>query len=262
VTWYEPVAAPENLRGVVACTWTARPNGVHRLVPDACIDVVCLGSGEMLVCGPETQSWTFSLPPNTVAVGIRFLPGGLRALFGTDIGTIRNQRVRAGQIFGPDFERRTRSALADSFSHGDLDRARQELEAAFIDDKPTTDPFATDVTARLARDPSIAAADLAAALHCNTRQLHRHSCLHFGFGVATLARILRFHRFTECAARAPSHSIAALAAESGYHDESHLARDCRSIAGTAPRAFLDEWFPTFAPDRPLLDLVGTSHKSR
>ena len=35
-------AARADLAPVLACVWTARPTGRHRLVPDACMDLLCI----------------------------------------------------------------------------------------------------------------------------------------------------------------------------------------------------------------------------
>ena len=54
-------------------------------------------------------------------------------------------------------------------------------------------------------------------------------------------RLARFHRALRAARdrdRAKWASIACSAA--GYYDEAHLVAECRSVAGAAPRAFLDE----------------------
>lgn len=256
--WYQPVPPPESLRSVLACTWTARPRAVHRLVPDACVDLVCLGTGDLIVCGPETTSWTFRLPSDAVAVGLRFLPGALSASCTIDMATIRERRVPAEQLFGADRADTLRAGLRARFLDDDLDGARIALESACDSWRLMNDPLAAKVTEYLARSPTTSVTDLAEALHMSPRQLHRRCLYLFGYGISTLARILRFHRFTECAARAPSWSVARLAAESGYHDESHLARDCRAMTGVTPRAFLAEWFPTFPTGHALLPTLAPS----
>ena len=68
--WYQPVAPPPSLDRVLACSWSARPSGRHRLVPDACIDVLWLSTGSILLCGPEHSAWFFQLPDGVVAVGV------------------------------------------------------------------------------------------------------------------------------------------------------------------------------------------------
>jgi methylphosphotriester-DNA--protein-cysteine methyltransferase len=86
-------------------------------------------------------------------------------------------------------------------------------------------------------------------LGITSRQLHRRSLRSFGYGTAMVARLVRFQRFlalVESTGRSAK-SLSAYAVEAGYSDHAHLARDCRSIAGQTPTAFLDDYFPTF-PD--------------
>ena len=80
----------------------------------------------------------------------------------------------------------------------------------------------------------------------SVRSLRRLSLRQFGYGTATLARILRFQRFLAVASMTPRpESLAMFAALAGYVDHAHLARDCRAITSLSPTAFLAEYFPTF-----------------
>ncbi len=77
-------------------------------------------------------------------------------------------------------------------------------------------------------------ADLARELGCS----HKHMIALFRDQVGTtpkvLARIVRFHRFLDCA-REGAAKGADLALACGYYDESHLARDVRQFTGLSPR---------------------------
>ena len=59
-------------------------------------------------------------------------------------------------------------------------------------------------------------------------------------GPRTLRRVLRFQRFLAAARTAEPGSLARLAADAGYADQAHLARDCRRLAGLTPSALLAE----------------------
>ena len=107
--WYEPVDAPTDLTGLLACSWTARPSGRHRLVPDGCVDLLALTSGALVLCGPETTAWTIELPIGTLAVGVRFRPGAASRLFDIDISSIRDRRVRWAELAAADLSRHVRS---------------------------------------------------------------------------------------------------------------------------------------------------------
>jgi AraC-like DNA-binding protein len=81
-------------------------------------------------------------------------------------------------------------------------------------------------------------AGLADTLGVSERQLLRRFHAAVGYGPRTLARILRFRRFLAAVWERPDDAarpdLAWLAAETGYADQSHLARDCRRLAGVTP----------------------------
>jgi len=98
----------------------------------------------------------------------------------------------------------------------------------------------TTWSARL--EPQAAGAgELADAVGLSTRQLHRRCTVAFGYGPATLARILRFQRFVRSALGGGHHRsvpLAGLAACAGYADQAHLSRECRAITGETPSALI------------------------
>lgn len=251
--WYQPVASPAGLDRYLACSWTAAPTGSHRLVPDACIDVVWVSNGALWVCGPETTAWTFELAPGTSAVGVRFLPGVGAALLGVPATQIADVRTPLEQIVGTRLE----SELRDDIERApDADERRVALER-FVDVLVARRAgacrreleFAERVRNVLASAPRANAAQLAEQLGITVRQLHRRSLGAFGYGPSTLARLLRLQRFLSLVEQheRAGRSLAPLAIEAGYSDQPHLARDCRAITGLAPTTLLAEYFPTF-PD--------------
>ena len=73
-------------------------------------------------------------------------------------------------------------------------------------------------------------ADTAAAIGWSDRQLHRRALRTFGYGPKTLARVLRFRTAVDLA-RAGG-GFARIAADCGYSDQAHLAREVRALCGT------------------------------
>ena len=249
VRWFDPVPPRPALEAVLACSWTATPTGRHRLVPDACIDLLWLSTGDMWLCGPETSSWWFEVPHGIVGVGVRFLPGIVPSLLGVDASSIVNRRVRWRELVGSSAESDLVARLADASAARRLELLEDEIERLGIG-WSGPDPLAQQVLGRLASEPRLRAGALAAEIGLTPRQLHRRSLVSFAYGVSTLARILRFHRFwcaAEMATGAGGATLTSLAHDAGYADQAHLARDCRAITGSAPSAFLAESFATF-PD--------------
>lgn len=247
-TWYTPVDPPSDLRGLLACAWTAEPSGRHRLVPDACIDILRLSSGPIMVCGPETRAWEFELPPGISAVGIRFRPGAAPAVLGFDASAFTNRVARLAEITGAATDDRLAARLG---AHTTADAERDELVSWVRERAGSTlrnDAFAERVVRCLATSPRAGRHEIADVVGLSVRQLHRRSLHSFGYGTATLGRLLRFQDFvaaTQCAS-VPT-SLGALAADAGYTDQAHLAHDCRSITGLTTSQYLASYFPTF-PD--------------
>ncbi len=66
----------------------------------------------------------------------------------------------------------------------------------------------------------------------------------------TVARIARFRTAIDRMTAAPA-SLAQIAAESGYADQSHFNRDVRVLAGCTPGELLADIRPRLAGDEPL-----------
>ncbi|MGB8858493.1 MAG: helix-turn-helix domain-containing protein [Ilumatobacteraceae bacterium] len=248
VRWYQPVAAPSPLDRVLACSWSAQPSGRHRLVPDACIDLLWLSTGSILLCGPEATAWTFQLPEGVTAAGVRFRPGVLPALLGLDAQVVADRLVPWREVAGEAAERSLLERLAAAPDEAARMAVLEQEAAALVASAADPDPFAEAVVELVTRHPRVKAPTVAAAVGLTTRQLHRRCLSSFGYGLSTLARIVRFHRFWSVAELAPhGTSLATLAHEAGYTDHAHLVRDCRAITGSPPGRFLAESFATF-PD--------------
>lgn len=240
VTPYTAVAPPADLAGDVVLGWTTRlGGGTHRLVPDGCVDVLWLDNGSVLVCGPETAAWTFALPPGTEAVGVRFRPGRAATALGLDVPGARDRRVRLEDVFGSRVQRHVAEQVAEADGARDRLRVLQEHVRGWSAEAPEADRVGVAVAGLLERDLSRPVAELARETALSERQLHRRCTAVFGYGPATLRRILRLQRFLRLARRpgAPA-DLAYLACAAGYTDQPHLSRDCRALAGVSPRRLL------------------------
>ena len=250
VRWYDPIPPRPALDRVLACSWTARPSGRHRLVPDACLDLVWLSTAELWLCGPETSAWTFQLSPGVESVGVRFRPGIAPPLWGFDASTILNRRISWRDVVGGAASSDLLEAIARApDDHRRITAIENTVATRLMVAGPRAfDDVADAVLQRLAADPRARAGDIAAMCGLAPRQLLRRCQTAFGYGVSTLARIVRFHRFWSIVELSPpGRSFAALAQDAGYSDQAHLVHDCRAITGLAPRQFLAESAPTF-PD--------------
>ncbi len=223
---YREHPVPPRWRALAECLWTSTAPAAAEVIdvlPDGCMDLVWSGA-ELFVAGPDTAPHPFLRRPGPASTGLRFHPGVLPALLGTPATALRDARVPL-EALHPALARRAAAAL------GGGARAAPVLVAlaARLPGAPP-DPGLRAAAARLAAGAS--AADTADALGWTTRTLHRHSLAAFGYGPATLRRVLRFRR-----ALALLHGGVApadAAARAGYADQPHLSREVRAFAGAAP----------------------------
>lgn len=254
MAWYTAFAPPKDLSHVVACSYTATPTGRHRLVPDCCIDIVSTSDGSLWLCGPERTGWDFELPAGISATGVRFRPGAASAVLRRSAADLAETRWHLRAIVGNDAEDELRSDI-DKVGPPGTAAALQRFVAVLVDQMTTRDKrllqFSDSVLDTLAESPRANAELLADSLGMSVRQLHRGAVWSFGYGPATLARLLRLQRFLAMGSiRGPGvrcRAVAELAVDAGYSDQAHLTRECRTICGLTPTGLLGQYVPTF-PD--------------
>jgi AraC-like DNA-binding protein len=237
IRWYRSFPPAPDLRHALVCSWQARIAGRHRLIPDGCVDLLAIDDGTLVVCGPERRSWSFALPPGTRAVGVRFRPGAAAPALRHGMAELLDRRVPLADLVGSSTTRRLAQRLADTA--GDPAASRGVLEELVRDllAGSASEPVARTVADALGRG-AVTAGVLAEELGVSSRHLHRRCTAAFGYGPATLARLLRFQRALGLGLDGRPRSLAALAAEAGYADQAHLARECRAITGDTPTAVL------------------------
>ena len=234
--WFQPSVPSPDLREVLSCVWSAAALGHHELIPDGCIELLWIDGGGMWLCGPDTRSWAFDLAPGTAISGVRFRPGAADAL---DLNAldVRDLRVAVTDLFGSRAGRTLDERLSDAVGPAERTTVLEDLVRTKMRDRNagSTAGLATLVES----DPRFGVEHLAAETGVSTRQLRRWFDRGVGYGPAFFARIARLQRFARVAARSPRRGIAELAADAGYADQPHLAKDCRTLAAMTPRELVD-----------------------
>ncbi|HEY7482847.1 MAG TPA: helix-turn-helix domain-containing protein [Streptosporangiaceae bacterium] len=256
---YREHPAPPGLG--LACVWSQSVSGdaepyAQRVVPDACIDLILADwEGEIHVAGPDTRPFFADIPPGGSLFGVRFRPGMAAPALGLPADALRDDRVPLRELWGGAADALADAAAVDADPAAVLARAvAVRLRSA---DPP--DPIVSPLVAALAPEmygsavqptapnervashrPSAASHEIvlggevsvrtaATRLGISERQLRRRSLAVFGYGPKTLQRVLRFQRALTLA-RAGG-SLAAVAYDTGYADQAHLAHDVRDLAG-------------------------------
>jgi AraC-like DNA-binding protein len=197
---------------LVACVWTRDEPGTHRILPDACVDIVSV-DGRLIVAGPATHAHLATVGGN--AFGVRFRVGAAGAALGIPASELLDLSVPLEDVWGSEARRIAERA-----------RNVHELANAIVARGGAADPLVRAAATGTPRS----------ALGIGDRQLRRRFADAVGYGPKTLERILRFQRFLMIAGA----DLARLALEAGYADQAHLTRECTRLAGLPPAALLAE----------------------
>lgn len=216
---YRELAPPTRLRELVECRWVRTgPAEPGRVLPDGCMDLIRMDD-RIVVAGPDTTAF-ISVGSQEPLQGLRFRPGVLPRLLGVRAAELRNTRIDLREL----------RAVRPDVSLEELTTVLA-AETAPAQTPPWSLPMLRAVTRGLAAGAAVA--DVADDVGSSSRTLQRQCSAVYGYGPATLRRILRFRRAVGLidAGMSPS----AVAAQAGYADQPHLYREVRALAGISLR---------------------------
>ncbi|MCC6538395.1 MAG: AraC family transcriptional regulator [Bryobacterales bacterium] len=216
------------------------PEGVRHPVetlPHPNVQLVFSGAGA-LVHGVHTAKFTRTLEGRASVFGVKFQAGGLRGWYGDDVAALRGKTAPAAEIFGPEIDTLVPVLTADAAAESE----KLALANRYFQDRLP----APDAQARLAAEVvQLAAADiaihttgmLAARAGVSERSLQRLFSSYVGVTPKWVIRRYRLHELVERVHAGEPLDWAALAAELGYFDQSHLIADFRRLAGYTPERY-------------------------
>lgn len=198
------------------------------------------GEPRLLVNGVPTALFQRKLEGTGRTVAAAFRPGGFRPFVDCDVAALVDRVVPVEEVIGVD-DRAIAGRLLDPGVPEE--EAAAELGGWLRSLEPQPDPIVERVAALVERvelDHTIVRADqLAAIAGVSTRTLQRW--FRTSVGVSPKSVVQR-HRLLEVAAAANATEEvdwAALAAELGYADQSHLIRHFRAVVGESPAHYAD-----------------------
>lgn len=246
---FEP---PEALRDTIKCFWyNQRDFGEQlsgfRVVPDGYAELIFyFGSGCSLsangsllqlpspfMVGLLNQPAVFYAKNRLEIIGIRCFPWTVFDLLGLPAGK------NGVQIFDHPIAQ-LQSTLADLIQAGKLDNALDLIKHYFLNARVgmVTDRVLSKAgSAMRATNGTLPVRQVADAAHTTVRTLERKFKHSSGYAVKDVSGLIRFEQARNHLWTNPCASLAGLAHELGYTDQSHLSREFRRYSGTTPAAF-------------------------
>jgi len=261
---YQEIQPAPILRPYVRCYWTleAPPGGpgsdAQRVLPDGCVEIVInlgdrfvrrddVGRVErqprVLLVGPTTRHMSIAPTGSIRLIGIRFAPGGAFPFLSISPREVRDAAPALDDVAPP-----IESSVLEQIATASDGRAAAVLDAALgsrlasarrVTDRrvlaSVRETYRAEIPFRV--DALVALTGLGA------RQIERTFRETMGFGPKTLCRLVRFQRVVRAVEVTEQPKWARIAAQYGYADQSHLARDFHEFAGTTLTAYLRELHP-------------------
>ncbi|GAB3836856.1 helix-turn-helix transcriptional regulator [Micromonospora andamanensis] len=219
---YEELSSP--LPYVVAWQSVTPPGaGPKRIVPDGCLDIIWR-DGTVFVAGPDTTAQVEPAVPGSRYAALRFGAGTGPGVLGVPADEVVDRRVPLDAVW----------PAADVRAIAEADDPVAALTAAASRRWQGTDRVMVALAGAAHAGSSVGS--VAERCGLSSRQLQRRCTTAFGYGPKTLQRILRLQRALGLARS--GRSFAAVAADAGYADQSHLARDVRAMTGVPLSALL------------------------
>lgn len=199
--------------------WARDALGPALILPDGCLDVIIRPDGQAIVAGPDATAREHH--DQGRYLGVRFSHGLGPLVLGTPADQLTGRLVPLADVVG--------RARAAGLEAGD-DVALRRWVARRLEGVHDDDPWAPAAFTAAAVGTPVAT--IAARAGLSARTLQRRCHARFGYGPQHLARVLRLQRALALARR--GRAWADVAADAGYVDQPHLARESKALTGRAP----------------------------
>lgn len=241
---YCELPPPPELAEYLICFWTEttsdRPGGPDvRVLPDGCVDIVWRAGSPPVVVGPAVRAILPEIPPGSTLVGARFRSGMAPIALDLPASALLNAEAPLADLWGCEHTP-SRGEFDDSCAPMDGFAGLRSLVHGRLARGASGDALVVAAARWLTRHPAGPLDPLHDLTDLSERQLRRRFEAAVGYGPKTFQRIIRFRSWLKLAEATPPdrRSLADLAAEAGYADQSHLTREATRLAGQPPDALL------------------------
>jgi AraC-like DNA-binding protein len=229
-----------SLRDIVDRFWlcddesTSTPDDPFEVLPDGCVEVVfalCEARRSMLAFGTATRGRLFHTQPGTVYLGMRLRPARLVGLIDAQADGLTDQHCQLDRLGGRPVD----ALLAQLSEAGSVEAQVAALEqhvAQVWRAQPRLDAIVRAVAFVQRHAGDIRVEKLVEEISLSRRQLERQFRNAVGLTPKQFCRVVRFQHVLARLSDGQANR-AALAAELGFTDQSHLRRDFIALANRA-----------------------------
>jgi AraC-like DNA-binding protein len=197
---------------------------------------------DTIIGGLHTTPTMIAHDGSWAGIQIALRPLGARALFGMPGGELAHHDLPGHDILGALAAQLHERVGATTSWEQRIHLVDAALTARLDPDRSSVRPEVAQAWRRIiASRGNVAIAAVADEVGWSERHLNNRFQIETGVSPKALARVTRFQRASRLIATG-STSLAAVAAEAGYYDQAHLARDFRDIAGCPPSQWISEEF--------------------
>lgn len=239
---YTELAPPPDLAAYVDRFWLRTalrgdPGPLRRILPDGCLDVIVdVDRGAAELVGTMTRALEVADAPAD-QVAVRFKPGTAAALARCALSELTDRQAAIAELgIAGD-------ALVGRVSEAATPRARLAALTGWLRRRlagaPPPDPLVARAVIRLSEAEAPRVEHVVRELGVTRQHLARAFRREVGITPKELVRIARVQR-AAAALGDGGVTLARLAAELGYFDQSHLAHDVRELVGITPAELATE----------------------
>jgi len=257
---YKPTTT---LQAYVECYWTGTPDpgvpdaeGVHRVLPDGCIDIVvefdlCPGEdGEPIVpgfadkaavVGAMSRPLIVNSGRRTCFLGVRFRPGKAISILGGSAGELTDLSIPLGEIWnqnaGGDFENELTDRRTIASKIGLVERVLLDKLCRKRDDDPYVGAL-IDLIVR--KRGAVSIEGLSEFAGISRQHIARKFDRYVGISPKLFSRVMRFQDLMTTIRAGRNIDWASTALDLGYYDQAHMISDFKEFSGKTPALFLIE----------------------
>jgi AraC-like DNA-binding protein len=259
---YRRYTPPPPLAAFVACLWYSEglqgthererllPNGESGIVfdlrdgsrrrPIPVVDEHCDQASyfDAVFCGARTDSFLLDTSEQERAIGIQFRPGGAFPFLGMPASEAANATYSLEDLWPRDARLLREALLAAPSIHATFAVLENALRARFRVESVLHPAVAFAINRLGSRSLSTRVSDVADRAGLSSRRLIDLFHEQTGLTPKAFHRVRRFQHVLQALRARSVENCAALAADTGYFDQSHFIHDFRRFSGLTPGEYL------------------------